>query len=107
MFSSESLKELVHESSRISPVGAPAMISLAHLRLQIERSFSPLACECTISGDHSLTVKLYHPVSGQVDLVVSGLNIARLQSAESVEALIEELRYELQSNTLHYPNPTM
>ncbi len=54
-----------------------------------------------------MTVKLYHPVSGQVDLVVSGLNIARLQSAESVEALIEELRYELQSNTLHYPNPTM
>ncbi|MEX3777116.1 DUF1652 domain-containing protein [Pseudomonas sp. MYb118] len=82
------------------------MISLAQLRMLIERSFSPLACECSISGDHSLTVKLYHPVSGQVDLVISGLNIAKLQSAESVSALIEELRYELQSNTLHYPDPT-
>ena len=76
------------------------MISLAQLRMLIERSFSPLACECAITGDHSLTVKLYHPGSGQVDLVISGLSIAKLQSAESVAALIEELRYELQSNTM-------
>lgn len=76
------------------------MISLAHLRTQLERSFSPLACECTLTGDHSLTVKLYHPGSGEVDLVVSGLKVATLGSPESVQALIEELRYELQSNTL-------
>ena len=68
------------------------MISLAQLRLQLERSFSPLACECTLTGDHSLTVKLYHPVSGQVDLVVSGLRVP-LATLEAVEALIEELRY--------------
>jgi len=86
---------------------ACAMISLSQLRLSIERSFSPLACECTLTGDHSLTVKLYHPVSGQVDLVVSGLNTTALQSAESVEALIEELRYELQSNSLQRPDPVM
>ena len=77
------------------------MISLAQLRLQLERSFSPLACECTLTGDHSLTVKLYHPVSGQVDLVVTGLSVANLRTPESVAALIEELRYELESNTLH------
>lgn len=76
------------------------MIHLAQLRLQLERSFSPLACECTITGDQSLTVKLYHPVSGQVDLVVSGLNAATLNSNEAVVALIDELRYELESNTL-------
>ena len=76
------------------------MISLAQLRLQLERSFSPLACECTLTGDHSLTVKLYHPVSGQVDLVVSGLSVANLRTPEAVAALIEELRYELESNTL-------
>ncbi|AKV09158.1 MULTISPECIES: DUF1652 domain-containing protein [Pseudomonas] len=80
------------------------MISLAQLRLQLERSFSPLACECTLTGDHSLTVKLYHPVSGQVDLVVSGLRVP-LATLEAVEALIEELRYELESNTLHRPDP--
>lgn len=83
------------------------MIHLAQLRTQLERTFSPLACECNVTGDHSLTIKLYHPVSGQVDLVVSGLNMATLQSAESVAALIEELRYELESNTLHRPDPVL
>ncbi|VVM53858.1 DUF1652 domain-containing protein [Pseudomonas fluorescens] len=81
------------------------MIHLAQLRLQLERSFSPLACECTITGDHSLTVKLFHPVSGQVDLVVSGLNVTTLKTSEAVAALIEELRYELECNTLHRPDP--
>ncbi|WP_137805620.1 DUF1652 domain-containing protein [Pseudomonas sp. G(2018)] len=81
------------------------MIHLAQLRLQLERSFSPLACECTITGEHSLTVKLYHPVSGQVDLVVSGLKVSALNTHEAVVTLIEELRYELQSNTLHRPDP--
>ncbi|MBD9586298.1 DUF1652 domain-containing protein [Pseudomonas sp. PDM03] len=81
------------------------MISLAQLRLQLERSFSPLACECTLTGDHSLTVKLYHPVSGQVDLVVSGLNVASLGPPQTLEALIEELRYELECNTLNRSDP--
>lgn len=83
------------------------MIQVSQLRTQIERTFSPLACECNVSGDHSLTIKLYDPVSGQVDLVVSGLNVARFQSPESVAALLEELRYELQSNSLQRPDPVV
>jgi len=77
------------------------MIYVAQLRMQLERSFSPLACDCTVTGDRSLTVKLYHPVSGQVDLVVTGLSVAKLRTPEAVAALIEELRYELECNTLH------
>ncbi len=76
------------------------MMNLAQLRTQLERSFSPLACECLVDGDHSLTVKLYHPVSGQVDLVISGLKLDALRTPESVDGLIEELRYELESNSL-------
>ncbi|PCR93311.1 hypothetical protein CP336_26570 [Pseudomonas fluorescens] len=76
------------------------MMNLAQLRVQLERSFLPLACECLVDGDHSLTVKLYHPVSGQVDLVISGLRLNSLRTPESIEALIEELRYELESNLL-------
>ncbi|MHC8306069.1 DUF1652 domain-containing protein [Pseudomonas sp. PB3P13] len=83
------------------------MIYLAHLRAQLEQSFSPLACECTLTGDHSLTVKLYNPDTGEVDLVVTGLNVANLGSPESVQALIGELRYELESNTLHRPDPVL
>lgn len=81
------------------------MIALAHLRAQLEQSLTPLACECTLTGDHSLTVKLYNPDTGEVDLVVTGLNITNLRSDESVQALIEELRYELDSNTLSRPDP--
>lgn len=76
------------------------MMNLAQLRAQLEQSFSPLACECLVDGDHSLTVKLYHPGSGQVDLVISGLKLDVLRTPESVEALVEELRYELDSNSL-------
>lgn len=76
------------------------MMNLAQLRAQLERSFSPLACECSVDGDHSLTVKLYHPVSGEVDLVISGLKFDELRTPESVQALIDELRYELESNSL-------
>jgi hypothetical protein len=66
-----------------------------------------LACECNLTGEHSLTIKLYHPVSGQVDLVVSGLNLSMLQTPESVAALIDELRYELESNNLQGPDPVL
>ncbi|MCP1445911.1 hypothetical protein J3D54_005043 [Pseudomonas sp. GGS8] len=77
------------------------MSYLAQLRTQLERSFSPLACECVLTGDNSLTVKLYHPATGQVDLVVSGLSVATLRTSEAVAALAEELRYELESSGLH------
>ncbi|WP_367371802.1 DUF1652 domain-containing protein [Pseudomonas lini] len=77
------------------------MIHLVQLRMQLERNFSPLACECALTGDNSLTVKLYHPATGQVDLVVSGLNVVKLRTPEAVAALIEELRYELESIGLH------
>ncbi|MFS2094946.1 DUF1652 domain-containing protein [Pseudomonas sp. Pseusp11] len=77
------------------------MIYLAQLRTQLELGFSPLACECTLTGDNSLTVKLYHPTTGQVDLVVSGLNVATLKTPEAVAALVDELRYELESSGLH------
>jgi len=76
------------------------MMNLAQLRASLEQSFSPLACECSVDGDHSLTVKLYHPDSGQVDLVISGLKLNALRTPESVAALVDELRYELESNSL-------
>ncbi|HGM5554967.1 DUF1652 domain-containing protein [Pseudomonas putida] len=76
------------------------MMNLAQLRARLEQSFSPLACECLVDGDHSLTVKLYHPETGQVDLVISGLKLNSLRTPEAVAALIDELRYELESNSL-------
>jgi hypothetical protein len=43
---------------------------------------------------------LYHRDSGQVDLVISGLDLASLRTPGAVEALVDELRYELESNSL-------
>ncbi|WP_447790247.1 DUF1652 domain-containing protein [Pseudomonas farris] len=80
------------------------MIHLAQLRMQLERSFSPLACECALTGDNSLTVKLYNPATGQVDLVVSGLSMAMLRTPDAVAVLVDELRYELESIGLHRSN---
>ena len=79
------------------------MIYLTQLRTLLEQHFSPRACECSVSGDNSVTVKLYHPESGEVDLVVSGLKVTSLSSPQAMASLIEELRYELQSNNLHRP----
>lgn len=80
------------------------MISLAQLRAQLESNFAPRACECTLTGDHSLTVKLYNPLSGEVDLVISGLSLTTLATLNAVQALVEELRYELESSGLHRPD---
>ena len=38
--------------------------------------------------------------AGQVDLVISGLDLASLRTPGAVEALVDELRYELESNSL-------
>jgi len=81
------------------------MPQLAPLRARLEQSFTPLACECSLNGDGTLTVRLYHRDSGEVDLVVSGMSLDSVRSEESLAKLIEELRYELQNTPLHRGDP--
>ncbi|VVO34208.1 DUF1652 domain-containing protein [Pseudomonas fluorescens] len=76
------------------------MISLSLLRGYLEQSFLPLTCHCGLCPGSTLTVRVYDPVSGRVDMVVSGLRLETLKTLQDVQALIEELRYELQSNNL-------
>jgi hypothetical protein len=35
-----------------------------------------------------------------VDLVVTGISVNKLQTPQEVEKMVDELRYELQSNTV-------
>ncbi|WP_413791589.1 MULTISPECIES: DUF1652 domain-containing protein [unclassified Pseudomonas] len=77
------------------------MTHLAPLRARLEESFTPLACECSLNGDGTLTVRLYHRESGEVDLVVSGMSLDSVRSEERLAKLIDELRYELQNTPLH------
>ena len=78
---------------------------LTKLRLRLEESFQPLACDCTYAGEHSMTVRLYHPETQQVDLVVTGLSTDILNDPIAIAALVEELRYELESNALNRSSP--
>jgi len=81
------------------------MPQLAPLRARLEQSFTPLACECSLNGDGTLTVRLYHRDSGEVDLVVSGMSLDSVRSEEGLAKLIEELRYELHNTPLHRGDP--
>ena len=76
------------------------MFTLSQLRNCIEESLSPLTCEFTLCRDASLTLKVYDADTGRVDLVVTGISTNRLQTPQDVEKMVEELRYELQSNNM-------
>ena len=76
------------------------MFTLAQLRNCIEEGLSPLTCEFTLCRDASLTLKVYDADTGRVDLVVTGISTNRLQTPQDVEKMVEELRYELQSNNM-------
>ena len=76
------------------------MFTLSQLRNCIEEALLPLTCEFTLCRDASLTLKVFDAESGRVDLVVTGISVNKLQSPQAVERMVEELRYELQSNTM-------
>ncbi|MDB6050153.1 MAG: hypothetical protein JWR17_2899 [Pseudomonas sp.] len=76
------------------------MFSLSYIRRTLEKSFAPLACECTVGADARLTVRIFDRDTGRVDLVVTGITIEKLRSAEAVAKMVDELRYEIDGNTL-------
>ncbi|MBK5438338.1 DUF1652 domain-containing protein [Pseudomonas sp. TH32] len=76
------------------------MFTLSQLRNCIEEALSPLTCEFTLCRDASLTLKVFDAESGRVDLVVTGISVNKLQTPQEVEKMVDELRYELHSNTV-------
>ncbi|KRP59137.1 MULTISPECIES: DUF1652 domain-containing protein [Pseudomonas] len=76
------------------------MLTVSQLRNCIEEGLLPLTCEFTLCRDASLTLKVYDAETGRVDLVVTGITTNRLHTPEEVTRMVEELRYELQSNTV-------
>ncbi|MBV6749179.1 DUF1652 domain-containing protein [Pseudomonas chlororaphis] len=69
------------------------------LRSLLERGFAPLACECVL-GEASLSVRVYDPETGRVDLMVTGISLSVLHQREGALRLLEELLEDLESNTL-------
>ncbi|WP_248803475.1 DUF1652 domain-containing protein [Pseudomonas sp. MWU13-2100] len=74
------------------------MISILELRNIIELGFLPLRCQCTVSHDSSLTVKVFDSETGRVDLLVTGISTVSLTSARAISNLVGELRTELVAN---------
>lgn len=78
------------------------MLSALELRHIIESGFRPLSCTCTISPDGSLTIKVYEPSSGRVDLLVTGISVSNLTSSRALANLIGELRTEIAARPLSF-----
>ncbi|MCU1747886.1 DUF1652 domain-containing protein [Pseudomonas sp. 6D_7.1_Bac1] len=72
-------------------------LSALELRNIIESSFLPKRCQCTLAPDQSMTVKVYGDhQTDQLDLVVTGIDAAALNSCREIHELIAELRHDLE-----------
>jgi hypothetical protein len=75
-------------------------LSALEVRHIIEGSFLPKRCQCTLSPDLSMTVKVYGDhETDRVELVVTGIKAERLNGCREIGDLIAELRYDLE----HHP----
>ncbi|KFE54786.1 DUF1652 domain-containing protein [Pseudomonas syringae] len=76
---------------------------LVHVRQMVENSFKPLACECVVCADGSLTVRIFDDTTGRVDLMVTGIALSKVKTVEDVAVLVEELRDELATVSVNRP----
>lgn len=78
-------------------------LSALELRNIIESSFLPRRCQCTLSPDLSMTVKVYaQGNTDQLDLLKSGIDAQHLNGCREINDLIAELRTDLEN---HYVEP--
>jgi hypothetical protein len=81
-------------------------LSALELRNIIESSFLPKRCQCTLSPDLSMTIKVYSDrKTDHLDLMVTGINAKQLNGCREISDLIAELRVGMQNRadiqTLH------
>lgn len=73
------------------------MLSTLELRHIIEAAFLPLCCECRVDPSGSLQAQIFEPISGRVELLVTGISTARLNGNREISRLIAEIRYDLKA----------
>ncbi|WGK87926.1 MULTISPECIES: DUF1652 domain-containing protein [Pseudomonas] len=81
-------------------------LSALELRNIIESSFLPKRCQCTLTPDLSMSIKVYADgQTDQVDLLVTGIDASTLNGCREINDLIAGLRTEIQHRaelqTLH------
>jgi hypothetical protein len=80
-------------------------LSALELRSIIESSFLPKRCQCTLSPDLSMTVKVFSDhQTDQIALLVSGIDASHLNGCREINELIAGLRLDLskQITMQHY-----
>ena len=82
-------------------------LSALELRNIIECSFLPKRCQCTLSPDLSMTIKVFgEHQTDQAELVVSGIDASSLTGCREINELIAGLRHDLANragNHAHRP----
>lgn len=78
------------------------MISILELRHIIECGFLPLYCTCTVNPDGSLMIKVVEPVSGRVELLITGISTNSLTSSRGISNLVGELRNEMATRKIAF-----
>lgn len=80
-------------------------LSALELRNIIESSFLPKRCQCTLSPDLKMTVKVFGDhQTDQVDLLVSDIDASHLNGCREINELIAGLRSDLvkKASPRHY-----
>ncbi|MNG26129.1 hypothetical protein D3C84_1110800 [compost metagenome] len=80
------------------------MLSTLELRHLIESAFLPLSCECRVDPSGSLQAQIFEPVSGRVELLVTGISTTRLNGNREISKLIAEIRYDLKATHVLRPD---
>lgn len=73
------------------------MLSTILIRQIIESGFDPLRCSCTEDAGGALTIKVFEPDSGRVDLLLRGVSTESLTSMRAISNFIGELRVEMRA----------
>ncbi|MCP1496050.1 putative deacylase [Pseudomonas migulae] len=81
-------------------------LSALELRNIVESSFLPKRCQCTLTPDLLMTVKVYSGAkTDEVELLKSGIDASSLNGCQAINDLITTLRSDMQvqasTQTLH------
>ncbi len=82
-------------------------LSALELRNIVESSFLPKRCQCTLSPDLLMTVKVFGDhQTDQVDLMVRDIDASHLNGCREINELIAGLRSDLtKQRTPHHYSP--
>ena len=72
-------------------------LSALELRNIIESSFLPKRCQCTLTPELSMTIKVYSDrQTDHLDLIKTGIDAKHLNGCREINELIAELREDMQ-----------